>query len=670
MNSSEILLFLLATATSVSQPCIVVPLPIDSLTACQLVLEEGQAGSKNGTLEAIPVNNKTVFHTVVDFVSRVFSANRNGSGNVSGGGCSEVIGVVGDLDLKTASIIRNLTSRANLSITLVSAVAPSTFLPATHLALPNLLHMNPLTHYVEALAAFLDHLNWTRIGLISDHSPYYQFAAELIQQKLLENPERRIIPFVRISERDNRTNIIQTFKEYETDVIIISALVNVACSLVQEAKRVGFMWPEYAWILFDFSLQPLPETCQEEGVILLRDESSLEESSNYQVRCSSQEAEKLLNSSLLTNALLAAYLARSSYNLQNTSFSGTNNKQVQFREGKQLFNVSIIQIDTSMSISDHHEVGLYITEAQQLNVFVSFSETSDKPRGTILELYIHYDDYYTLRIGLVMCLFFTLLTFVTIVFVLYIYFRKEPEIKATSVTVSMAMFLGCFILISHSPILVTDRIGDDCIPLIWLGLSGISLPLISATLIVKMLRVYLIFSDPVSFKKKLFTDPFLFLYILLLVSPSFTVLLLWSIYDPFTLTALKFHHETYILTYNGCQSNYTIHWLGALLFYYFMLSLAMLCLAIKTSKIRFKHIRDTKATNAFTFLSSFIAVQILIYWYFLYLQEPHIKTVLASHGVSFAAHIIIVVLCQGLLFVPKVYPPLKRKLTRNQVKRK
>ena len=70
-------------------------------------------------------------------------------------------------------------------------------------------------------------------------------------KSLLENSERRIIPFVRIGESDNRTKTIQTFKEYETDVIVISTNDKVACSLIQEAKKVGFTWPEYAWIIFD-----------------------------------------------------------------------------------------------------------------------------------------------------------------------------------------------------------------------------------------------------------------------------------------------------------------------------------------------------------------------------------------------------------------------------------
>ena len=159
-------LLLAAVCQSAENHCIIVPFFSDNLPeVSKETLDEVQAYLGNISPKILLINNEREFDTVIEFISRVFEV------NVTDDGCSEVIGVVGDLDLKTASIIHTLASRANLSITLVSAVAPSTFLPATHLALPNLLHINPLTHYVEALAAFLDGLNWTRIGLISDNTP-------------------------------------------------------------------------------------------------------------------------------------------------------------------------------------------------------------------------------------------------------------------------------------------------------------------------------------------------------------------------------------------------------------------------------------------------------------------------------------------------------------------
>ena len=659
-----VIIILLFTADCQSaiakQPCIIL---LCSVTTCRQHVNyywiKCKLNLRMITMKIISVNNEPEFNTVVNFVSRAFSRYQD---NITGCDCSEVIGVVGDLDLKTANIIHTLASRANVSITLVSAVAPSTFQPTTNLVLPNLLHMNPFTHYVEALVAFFDHLNWTRIGLISDDTYYYEFAAELLQQKLLENTERRIIPFVRISERDNRTKTIQTFKEYQTDVIVISTNDKVACSLIQEAKKVGFTWPEYAWIIFDIRFHSSIETCQDEGVILLRDQNILEESNNNHVRCRYRDTNMLFNSSILLNSILAISLADSK-SLLNASFLGVAG-QVKFKAGRRLNNISIVRKDRS---GFREEIAFYDTESNMLSYF---AVASDKPCGSTLKKYFH-DFNSTLRITLVNLIFIFLFVFVTIVFILYMCFRKEPEIRATSVTVSLCMFLGCYILISYFPLLVIDpTISLHCHLLVWLSLGGIPFPLIMATLFAKMLRVYLIFFDPLSYKKKFFSDPLLFLYILLLVSPSFLILVIWSSYDPHMLHEVKSPQDNYVFIYGRCLSNHTIKWLGTLLTYYFLLSIILVCLALKTSKIRYKHFRDTKATNAFVYLSCFLITLTLIYWYFFRLQELKDTTLLITSGVLYTGHGSIAILCQILLFVPKVYLPLKRRLTRYRVKSK
>ena len=122
---------------------------------------------------------------------------------------------------------------------------------------------------------------------------------------------------------------------------------------------------------------------------------------------------------------------------------------------------------------------------------------------------------------------------------------------------------------------------------------------------------------------------------------------------------------------DSCSSAHLITWLVSLLSYIFILSSAVVCLAIISSKIRYQHFRDTKATNAFTYLSCFVTILTLIHWYFFYSREPpSISSILISDNVLYIGHSIVAVLCQVLLFVPKVYQPLRRRLTRNQVKSK
>lgn len=68
---------------------------------------------------------------------------------------------------------------------------------------------------------------------------------------------------------------------------------------------------------------------------------------------------------------------------------------------------------------------------------------------------------------------------VTVDLILYIYYRKEPEVKATSFSVSMSMFLASYVLILYLIILATDAIHTRhnsaiCLARSWLNL--LSLP--------------------------------------------------------------------------------------------------------------------------------------------------------------------------------------------------
>ena len=165
----------------------------------------------------------------------------------------------------------------------------------------------------------------------------------------------------------------------------------------------------------------------------------------------------------------------------------------------------------------------YQVQSQHLSIDNSFLAASNKPRGTILIRNIQ-DLNLEVHQTLVMLVFAFSFIFITTVFILYIIFRKEKEIKATSVTISMCMFLGCYILVLYLPLLLFSENSFSCHLLAWLSFIGIPFLLIMATLFAKMLRVYLIFSDPISYKQKIFSDRFLLLYIVLFVSPNFLVL--------------------------------------------------------------------------------------------------------------------------------------------------
>ena len=470
---------------------------------------------------------------------------------------------------------------------------------------------------------------------------------------------------MRISERDNTRKTIQTFKEYETDVIIISTSDEVACSLIQEAGKAGFVWPQYAWILLDISFNPLPGACLEEGVILFTDQRDDEGSSDYHVSGACRELDNFVNSSVFLHSVLAADIAASK-SLSNGSFPGVNGT-VKFKEGKRLTDIVVTQIDSSMI---RKEIGLYQAQSQHLSIGNSFLAASNKPRGTILIRNIQ-DLNLEVHQTLVMLVFAFSFIFITTVFILYVYFRKEKEIKATSVTISMCMFLGCYILVLYLPLLLFSENSFSCHLLAWLSFIGIPFLLIMATLFAKMLRVYLIFSDPISYKQKIFSDRFLLLYIVLFVSPNFLVLVIWSSFDPLALTFNENPQKNFLLIHTRCNGEHILKWVAVLLLYIIVFSFALVCLALKTSKIRYQYFNDTKATNAFTYLTTLAATLTIIYWYYFYqLGLSFISASNISNGALYAGHSGLAILCQALLFVPKVYPPLKRRFTQDYVKSK
>ena len=161
----------------------------------------------------------------------------------------------------------------------------------------------------------------------------------------------------------------------------------------------------------------------------------------------------------------------------------------------------------------------YYDPKSQLVLLHNILATGDSPQGSTLIVT------YTTSVGTVatsMLAYFISIIFVTAVLILYLYFRNEPEVKATSSTVSLGMFVGCYLMLSFVPLLLVESnpdmilghpaAGSDivCNILVWLSGLGPPTMLILGALFIKMIRVYIIFMDPHSYKKKLCSNSFLF----------------------------------------------------------------------------------------------------------------------------------------------------------------
>ena len=254
----------------------------------------------------------------------------------------------------------------------------------------------------------------------------------------------------------------------------------------------------------------------------------------------------------------------------------------------------------------------------------------------------------------------------TVILLLYIYYRKEPEIKATSVTLSLLMFLGCYMILLYllmaiiytQSLVPAESCFNICNALLWPGMTGLSLPLILSTLLVKMLRVCYIFKHFGKIGKQC-SDGVLLLYVILLMSPNIATLTLWSIFDPYTLIFITKEHPRFTEIIQQCHSKYTLPWLALLYSNIVILVAAPIVVAVKTRKICQVNFKDTKKVNAFMFVLLIVIFMINVQW--IILRTTGVKKSYAGI-ILHLAHIITVVCCQEFLFVPKVLPPLRRSV--------
>ena len=76
--------------------------------------------------------------------------------------------------------------------------------------------------------------------------------------------------------------------------------------------------------------------------------------------------------------------------------------------------------------------------------------------------------------------------------------------------------------------------------------------------------------------------------------------MIWMALDAFKDVSTKSPQRSHEMLTEECEADYVVIWINLLLLYITIVCVALLILALKSSKIRYKNFQDTKATNAFT----------------------------------------------------------------------
>jgi hypothetical protein len=190
------------------------------------------------------------------------------------------------------------------------------------------------------------------------------------------------------------------------------------------------------------------------------------------------------------------------------------------------------------------------------------------------------------------------------------------------------------------------------------------MPLIHAAILVKMLRVYHIFTAHKILKQSThLSDVPLLLYTLLILSPTIILLILWTAIDPRYRVEKFIEHPGHIENVITCHhSDYTLTWYALTLAYSFLLSVSVVSVAVKSRNIRLARFKDTKKVNILIYLLYVVGIFMFTFWL------VFAELIRDSYLILSAGHMLMAFLCQIILFVPKIWPAIRKKIIHRDCK--
>ena len=622
---------------------------------------------------------------VVEFV-RVLSEGYNKSNNI--------VGVVGLFDNILANTILPVVDHEGIElIQLIDSTALHLDNDKQYRHLYTVLPTLELE--TRASLSLLLALNWTKIGLIynsSFHDRLYTRAVEgfLVHSKKIDRPIS-----VRLIDIQQNKTIDKTSSDERIFLTLLppQSLAVFLCTVYQE----GLLWPEYAWITFgDEELNDIiaTYTCASKHTLIEAIENivivnSSRTTSQFDPDCNETIDQGIPHTSSLYDSILALSLGLNTsadalhelnlslaeygpgkpmitniiqQQLANLSFCGRNGRvRIGAYPSGENNSLQIVQIQSA----NYEEVGIYDTQSQELNLNVS--RLGKVP--TAFPIYNVYDIFpqpltVTLSVTTVICFLFT-----TVVLILFIRYKNEPEVKATSVWLSLCMFVGCYFLLMgalvhfiDSGVVTTSETWKLANCNVGIFSTSVGIDLVLATLLFKVLRVWRIFSVGTK-TGKAWTDRGMLLVIGLIISVKVFLLIIWLAADTYTLTDVVVStHETSFGFSNKivqqCESRMQAVWLVIIYGYSGLLALALIAVSIKTRKIKRGNFKDTKKISTLIAILIYVTIVIGALWGVLRVSGNST----ASKVTLGLAYCVVPLLCEMFLFFPKLIPPIQRQL--------
>ena len=527
------------------------------------------------------------------------------------------------------------------------------------------------TLMIRAMLEFYDVLDWRNTAVIMDRDNYFfSYFAEAFYRASSQYTTNISVVVYRYS-----ANILRSLRLPR--IVLLSVGDKMVTELLCNAYREDLMWPKHVWIIHTHHFEAIAKlnaSCNVEmaleNVLFFSENISLSFTRGDHGLNNSNSTSHYLNEKL--NANLYSFVLhdlvwslvlevnktldtehRSKIRLPSTNLNTENRKTITI---------------TQVSNCTQSPLATYTNNLKLTVINSHFVMTA--PSDELLTVVVGGSTLYTAFFTTEIVLLFIL---VTIMFVGYTCFRNEPEVKSTSFSLSLLIFLGCYLMLVylsillyfHQPWPISDTTLDGlCISLNWFSGLGISSCLIFATSLVKILRIYHIFSkhDATRLSKRC-TDSYLAMYVGLLISPLVFIHTLWTIVDPY-LGKPKVSTELNIVRVEKeCYSKYSLLWYVLLTTYMTLVLVILLTLAIKMRKIiQTSHFKQTKKVAILVSCYFVDLLVILTSWRILYTFVNAYYAAIVLH----VGHVVILMICQLVIFAPKVLPPFIRCVKRSR----
>ena len=626
-----------------------------------------------------------------------------------------VVGVVGLFCSTVTAAISPVANHPQIDYVQITASTSPLFQDVS--AYPRLFHtISSSTVFNKAVVTLMAKFQWHKIGLIYNSVGVYFFStADNFVSRVKANFSLDL--FTSFSSQPQFVpELFSKVKNVGVRIIFTSLTVSEGATFMCEAYRRRLLWPSYVYIFYEQTVQEQlnSETSCDKSEML----EALEGVFLLQYKMQANPTQRLV-SGLTYEEYHKAYLqhlykfANSTDELQPNTYATVLHDQVwafalalnKSIEDIKFLNVSIADYTFGQSkITDTIAHNLEKVSFQGASGYIRFdsnrkTETSvniyqvQGGKAVLVAVYDPNEDNLTLTdpdfvltvpadqfevvyellphwlMISIFCICGLAYIMTTIILVLFLYWRNEPEIKATSPYLSLVMFAGCYLLYTaavmrtayQSFVIEFNASTAICNIDIWFRLIGINF--IFSTLFMRLLRIYHVFRV---FRKtsKLWSDQFLFLGVMLICSGTLIILILWTAVDishlEETQTYISSAHPPYHRVTRACHSKNLGIWLIAVFAYNGLIILLVIFLAVQTRHVEWCNFKDTKKVNAYIFtVVAIIAIAVPLSYIFSYTQ---VKSELGGHIISVVAYLSIAVLGQVFLFASKILPLFSTKV--------